>query len=101
MLVLQFWPNWTMIPNLTGRLRGDGQSIAHFALVSHLTASCIKLDQVWVTFAIAACDYLFGFVGRIMADPLASEIGAVIRFAAQQILVGPCDSISPCPPAPK
>ena len=37
-------------------------------------------------FAIAAFGYLFGFVGLILAVPLAAAIGVVIRFATKHNL---------------
>jgi hypothetical protein len=38
-------------------------------------------------FAIAAFGYLFGFVGLLIAVPLAAAIGVVVRFAMRQYLV--------------
>lgn len=35
-------------------------------------------------FAIAAFGYLFGFVGLLIAVPLAAAIGVVIRFTTRQ-----------------
>jgi predicted PurR-regulated permease PerM len=85
-VVLQFWPNWTMIPVVLGIFVG-GQSIADYALAPYLIASRINLNPVWVMFAIAAFGYLFGFVGLLIAVPLAAAIGVVIRFATRQYLV--------------
>ena len=50
-------------------------------------ASRINLNPVWVMFAIAAFGYLFGFVGLLIAVPLAAAIGVVIRFAMRQYQV--------------
>jgi predicted PurR-regulated permease PerM len=85
-VVLQFWPNWTMIPVVLGIFVG-GQSIADYALAPYLIASRINLNPVWVMFAIAAFGYLFGFVGLLIAVPLAAAIGVVIRFATRQYQV--------------
>jgi predicted PurR-regulated permease PerM len=82
-VVLQFWPNWTMIPVVLGIFVG-GQAIADYALAPYLTASRINLNPVWVMFAIAAFGYLFGFVGLLIAVPLAAAIGVVIRYAMLQ-----------------
>ena len=46
--------------------------------------SRVHLNPVWVMFAIAAFGYLFGFVGLLIAVPLAAAIGVVIRFAMLQ-----------------
>ena len=80
-VVLQFWPNWTMIPVVLGIFVG-GQSIADYALAPYLIASRINLNPVWVMFAIAAFGYLFGFVGLLIAVPLAAAIGVSSRLTS-------------------
>jgi predicted PurR-regulated permease PerM len=84
-VVLQFWPNWTMIPVVLG-IFVAGQAIADYALAPYLIASRVHLNPVWVMFAIAAFGYLFGFVGLLIAVPLAAAIGVVVRFAMRQYL---------------
>ena len=64
-----------------------GQAIADYALAPYLIASRINLNPVWVMFAIAAFGYLFGFVGLLIAVPLAAAIGVVVRFAMRQYQV--------------
>lgn len=85
--VLQFWPDWTMIPVVFAIFLA-GQAIADYVLAPYLVASRIHLNPVWVMFAIAAFGYLFGFVGLLIAVPLAAAIGVVVRFAAQQMALG-------------
>jgi predicted PurR-regulated permease PerM len=85
-VVLQFWPSWTLIPVVLGIFIA-GQAIADYALAPYLIASRINLNPVWVMFAIAAFGYLFGFVGLLIAVPLAAAIGVVVRFATRQYLV--------------
>jgi len=82
-VVLQFWPGWTLIPVVLG-IFVAGEAIADYALAPYLIASRINLNPVWVMFAIAAFSYLFGFVGLLIAVPLAAAIGVVIRFAMRQ-----------------
>ena len=43
-------------------------------------------------FAIAAFGYLFGFVGLLIAVPLAASIGVVFRFATRQHLFNPLEA---------
>jgi predicted PurR-regulated permease PerM len=81
--LLQFWPSWTVIPIVIA-IFVSGQAIADYAVAPYLIASRVHLNPVWVMFAIAAFGYLFGFVGLILAVPLAASIGVVIRFAAKQ-----------------
>jgi predicted PurR-regulated permease PerM len=81
--VLQFWPSWTMIPVVLGIFLA-GQAIADYVLSPYLIASRVQLSPVWIMFAIAAFGYLFGFVGLLIAVPLAAAIGVVIRFAIRE-----------------
>ena len=82
-VVLQFWPSWTMIPVVLGIFLA-GQAIADYVLSPYLIASRVQLNPVSIMFAIAAFGYLFGFVGLLIAVPLAAAIGVVIRFAMRQ-----------------
>src|SRR3984893_4743856 len=84
--VLQFWPGWTLIPVVLGIFLA-GQGIADYVLSPYLIASRVQLSPVWIMFALASFGYLFGFVGLLIAVPLAAAIGVVIRFAMRQYLV--------------
>ena len=84
--VLQFWPHWTMMPVVLGIFLA-GQAIADYVLSPYLIASRVQLNPVWIMFAIAAFGYLFGFVGLLIAVPLAAAIGVVIRFALREHLI--------------
>jgi hypothetical protein len=46
-------------------------------------------------FAIAAFGYLFGFVGLLIAVPLAAAIGVVVRFSTRQNIVNKLDPTAP------
>ena len=89
--VLQFWPSWTMIPIVLA-IFVSGQTIADYVLAPYLVASRIHLNPVWVMFAIAAFGYLFGFVGLLLAVPLAAAVGVLIRFMLRQLPAGSFDA---------
>jgi len=74
-----------MIPVVLGIFLA-GQAIADYVLSPYLIASRVQLNPVWVMFAITAFGYLFGFVGLLIAVPLAAAIGVVIRFAIREHL---------------
>jgi predicted PurR-regulated permease PerM len=93
--VLQYWPSWTMLP-VVAAIFLAGQAIADYVLAPYLVASRVHLNPVWVMFAIAAFGYLFGFVGLLIAVPLAAAIGVTIRFALREHLI----SLSETPPMP-
>jgi predicted PurR-regulated permease PerM len=98
-VVLQFWPSWTMIPVVLGIFLA-GQAIADYVLSPYLIASRVQLNPVWIMFAIAAFGYLFGFVGLLIAVPLAAAIGVIIRFAIRQHLFNPPEAANMPAPVP-
>jgi predicted PurR-regulated permease PerM len=68
-------------------------------LSPYLIASRVQLNPVWIMFAIAAFGYLFGFVGLLIAVPLAAAIGVIIRFAIRQHLFNPPEAANEPTPA--
>jgi predicted PurR-regulated permease PerM len=59
----------------------------------------VGLHPVWVIFALLAGGALFGFVGLLLAIPVAAVIGVGVRFALSRYLAGPLYA-EPPPPAP-
>lgn len=104
-VVLQFWPDWTLIP-VVAVIFLLGQSLADYVLAPYLIASKVHLNPVWVMFAITAFGYLFGFVGLLIAVPVAAAIGVVVRYFLHQYLLPAAESPSffsgkyPPPPRP-
>ena len=91
---IQFWPSWTLIPIVLG-IFALGQLFADYALAPRLVGARVKLSPLLVMFAIAAFGYLFGFMGLVIAVPLAASIGVIVRFFLSQGLAGPCDDATP------
>ena len=52
-------------------------------------------------FALFAFGYLFGFVGLLIAVPLAAAIGVLVRFALRQYYASPLYAATPVVPRPK
>ena len=46
----------------------------------------VGLHPVWLIFALFVFSYLFGFVGTLVAVPLAAAVGVLVRFAVQVYL---------------
>jgi predicted PurR-regulated permease PerM len=84
----QFWPEWGWILAVLG-VFGVGQFIEGNILQPKLVGSSVGLHPVWLMFALFAFGYLFGFVGMLMAVPLAAAIGVLARFALRQYLASP------------
>lgn len=83
--IAQFWPRWGLIA-LVPAIFFVGQALADYVLSPYLVGRRVNLNPVWLLFALFAFGYLFGFVGLLIAVPLAAAIGVVMRFAMKQYL---------------
>jgi predicted PurR-regulated permease PerM len=86
--IAQFWPNWTLV-FLVFAIFFVGQSLADYVLAPYLVGRKVHLNPVWMMFALFAFGYLFGFVGLLIAGPLAAAIGVLMRFALRQYYASP------------
>jgi predicted PurR-regulated permease PerM len=86
--VAVFWPNWPHIL-IVPAIFFVGQTLADYVLSPHLIGRRIHLSPVWVIFALFAFGYLFGFVGLLIAVPLAAALGVLMRFAMRQYYASP------------
>lgn len=83
--VAQFWPDWTSIAVVLAIFL-FGQFAEGNVLAPKLVGESVGLHPVWLIFALLALGYLFGFVGLLVAVPLAATIGVLARFALKQYL---------------
>ncbi len=81
--VAQFWPGYGMIALVLG-IFFVGQFIEGYVLQPKLVGESTGLHPVWLMFALFAFGYLFGFVGLLIAVPLAAVIACsrVLRSGA-------------------
>jgi len=86
--IAQFWPDWTPILVVAG-IFFVGQFLEGYVLAPKLVGESIGLHPVWLMFALFAFGYLFGFVGMLLAVPLAAATGVLMRFALRQYLASP------------
>jgi predicted PurR-regulated permease PerM len=63
-----------------------GQTMEGNVLTPKLVGDKVGLHAVWVMFALLAGGSLFGFLGVLMAVPVAAVIGVLTRFALRQYL---------------
>jgi predicted PurR-regulated permease PerM len=84
----QFWPNWISILMVVG-VFVIGQALEGYVLSPKLVGARVGLHPVWLMFSLLAFGYLFGFVGFLIAVPLAAAIGVLVRFAVRQYLASP------------
>lgn len=83
--VAQFWPDYTSILLVLGVFL-VGQFVEGNVLSPKLVGESVGLHPVWIIFALLAFGYLFGFVGLLVAVPLAATIGVLARFALRRYL---------------
>jgi predicted PurR-regulated permease PerM len=81
--VAQFWPHYSSILMVLGIFL-VGQFLEGNLLAPKLVGESVGLHPVWLIFALLAFGYLFGFVGLLVAVPLAATIGVLARFALQR-----------------
>ena len=86
--VAQFWPNWLPILAVVCVFLA-GQALEGYVLSPKLVGARVGLHPVWLMFSLLAFGYLFGFVGLLIAIPLAAAIGVLTRFALRQYLASP------------
>ena len=97
--VAQFWPNSSLILTVPA-IFFVGQSVADYMLSPYLVGRRVNLNPVWVMFALFAFGYLFGFVGLLIAVPLAAAIGVLLRFALRQYYASPLYADTTAAPMP-
>ncbi|HEX3939251.1 MAG TPA: AI-2E family transporter [Xanthobacteraceae bacterium] len=86
--VAQFFPDWGRIAIVVGVVL-FGQFLEGNVLAPKLVGHSVGLHPVWLMFALFAFGYLFGFVGLLLAVPLAAAAGVLIRFALRRYLASP------------
>ncbi len=77
--LVQFWPNWWMVV-LVGGVFLFWQFIEGNVLYPKLVGSAISINPVWMMFALLALGAIFGFVGLLLAVPLAAIVGVLVRY---------------------
>lgn len=86
--VIQYWPEMMPILLVVGVFLAAQALDAGF-LSPTIVGSKIGLHPVWLIFALFVFSYLFGFVGTLVAVPLAAALGVLIRFALDVYLKSP------------
>ncbi len=86
--LVQFWPDWMMIL-ATLAVFAVGQFIEGNILSPKLVGASVGLHPVWLMFALFAFGSLFGFVGLLLAVPLAAAVGVLARFGLEHYLASP------------
>jgi predicted PurR-regulated permease PerM len=98
--IVQFWPNWTWIL-ATLAIFVVGQFVEGNILSPKLVGASVGLHPVWLMFALLAFGSLFGFVGLLLAVPLAAAVGVVARYALGRYMASQLYNGVGVPPGPE
>lgn len=83
--LFQFWGDWFQIALVAG-IFFFGQIVEGNFLTPKLVGSSVGLHPVWLLLALSVFGTLFGFVGMLVAVPLAAALGVLVRFGAGEYL---------------
>ena len=81
--LFQFWGEWVSIA-IVGGIFFVGQFLEGNILTPKLVGNSVGLHPVWLLFALSVFGSLFGFVGMLVAVPLAATIGVFARYGIDQ-----------------
>ncbi len=84
-LALAQSPDWTLAASVAGVFI-VGNLLEGNLLAPKLVGEKIGLHPVWVIFALLAGGALFGFLGILLALPVAAVIGVLARFALDRYM---------------
>ncbi|MEI7875377.1 MAG: AI-2E family transporter [Alphaproteobacteria bacterium] len=78
MALAQFPPEWLGVAKV-GAVFLFGQTLEGNVLSPKLVGDRVGLHPVWIMFALLAGGSLFGFVGVLVAVPVAAVVGVIVR----------------------
>lgn len=79
----QFWGDWLHI-GIIAAIFGLGQFLEGNVITPRLVGKSIGLHPVWLMLALSIFGAIFGFVGLLVAVPMAAALGVFTRFATGQ-----------------
>jgi len=81
--LFQFWGDWLSI-GLVVAIFAAGQFLEGNVITPKLVGDSVGLHPVWLLFALSAFGSVFGFVGMLVAVPVAAALGVLARFGLEQ-----------------
>jgi predicted PurR-regulated permease PerM len=81
--LFQFWGDWVSI-GIVAAIFAAGQFIEGNILTPKLVGKSVGLHPVWLMFALSVFGSIFGFVGMLVAVPVAAALGVLTRFGLAQ-----------------
>lgn len=87
--LFQFMPDEPLRVGIIFAIFMAGQILEGNILTPRIVGKQIGLHPVWVIFGLMALGSLFGFVGMLLAVPVAAAIGVVVRHFTGEYLKSP------------
>lgn len=81
--LFQFWGDWFSIAMIAA-IFAVGQFVEGNILTPKLVGNSVGLHPVWLLFALSAFGSVFGFVGMLVAVPVAAAFGVITRFGIEK-----------------
>jgi predicted PurR-regulated permease PerM len=85
MALIEYWPQTLPLLRVIA-VFGIGQALDSSLLSPRIVGPKVGLHPVWLIFALFVFAYLFGFVGVLVAVPMAAAIAVLVRFALEVYL---------------
>ncbi len=86
--LVQGWPSWHL-PAMALGVVLVGQFLEGNVLSPKLVGDKVGLHPVWLIFALLAFGSVWGFTGLIIAVPVSSALGVLLRFATRRYRESP------------
>ncbi len=86
--IVQGWPSWHLAAFALGVVL-IGQFLEGNVLSPKLVGDKVGLHPVWIIFALLGFGSVFGFTGLLVAVPVASALGVLLRFATRRYRESP------------
>ena len=99
--LVQGWPSWHLPAEALGVVL-IGQFLEGNVLSPKLVGDKVGLHPVWIMFALLAFGSVWGFTGLLVAVPVASATGVLLRFATLRYRQSPIytGEVAAKPPPP-
>ena len=81
--LFQFWGDWLWILAVAAIFQ-VGQLIEGNVLTPKMVGDSVGLHPVWLILSLSVFGALFGFVGMLVAVPVAAALGVIVRFVIDQ-----------------
>ncbi|THD82179.1 AI-2E family transporter [Aliigemmobacter aestuarii] len=81
--VIRQGTDWVRI-GVVAAIFAAGQFLEGNVITPRLVGNSVGLHPVWLLFALSAFGSVFGFVGMLVAVPVAAAIGVLARFGVEQ-----------------